>query len=232
MHTIKKLFGYITILIFLTLFCGCGGLTDQGVQFVTIPDTSPSKLDVSISVGIGGNTAAQNDDTEVYIRLNSKAAQLVRFDKGETLTCNGTRKLLESIGFDETYSTAKIAGTLFNCTYTSGQTTAIIQFTIPEAPHILAPLPNSTVARSTQTPVQFHVGAGTVTGIVALGNQSKAGAQVQQSDMVTLDTSHFAAGPGSIVLTQSLNNAPVSATGFASVRMYGNAIATVNVIWG
>jgi hypothetical protein len=95
---------------------------------------------------------------------------------------------------------------------------------------IVSPAERSTVPRSTATPIRFQA-EGSVEGIVALGAQDKAIAQITAPGVADVDTSHFAPGTGQISLTQSPLVADTAAPTFASFQANCIAATSVDIIW-
>jgi hypothetical protein len=182
-----------------------------------------------IDVSIGGYTASVRGTTDIAIQFTSQG-RLVSFQDGETLGCNGAEPVRLTIGFDRSYPTSSAKGKLFTCTYRSGQQSARLQFRVPPAPTILTPTDGATIKRSGATSVHFQA-EGTIEGIVALGNQTKAVAEIIAPGIASVDTSHFAPGPGHIILTQFPLVADASGAAFASFRANCTAMTSVDIVW-
>jgi hypothetical protein len=220
----------------LTLFLvGCASTTvvDQGDKGmpppIALPDTPPAALDATVGITIGGYTAPTRGTTEIAIQFLSQG-RLVTFQKGETLACNGAAPTRLMTGFDQSYPTAAIAGKIFTCTYTSGKRSATLQFRVPTAPTILLPTDATAVPRSTSTMIHFQT-EGNIEGIVALGAQDKAIAQITAPGVASVDTSHFSPGPGHISLTQFPPVADTAASAFAAFQVNCSAMTSVDIIW-
>jgi hypothetical protein len=152
------------------------------------------------------------------------------FHKGETLACNGAAPTHLITGFDQSYPTAAIGGKIFTCIYTSGKRSATLQFRVPTAPAIVTPAGGTTIPRSTVTLIHFE-SEGNIEGIVALGVQNKAIAQITAPGVAIVDTSHFAPGPGHISLTQYPPVGDTAASAFASFQATCSAMTSVDIIW-
>jgi len=221
----------------LTLLAGCTGITqhgqgvsDHGVPApITLADTSPAHLSVEIGVNIGGYAAATRAITEIAIQFTSNG-RLVQFTKGETLSCNGASPIHLTTEYDQQVATPNVAHALYTCVYTSGHSSGVIQFRVPGAPQLLSPTEGASIVRGSATPVRFQA-QGALEGIVALGTQSKAIAHITAPGVAAVDTSHFAAGAGSIALTQFPAVADAAATAFASLHANCTAIAQIDVTW-
>lgn len=215
----------------LLVSCASTVQQDQGVPPpITLADTSPDALQATVGITIGGYTASSRGTTEIAIQFMSQG-HLVMFQNGEALACNGAKPMRLMTGFDQRYPTATISGQMFSCTYTSGHSSAHIQFLIPRAPTILVPADRTTVAPSAATVVHFQAD-GEISGIVALGAQDKAIAHITAPGIATVDTSQFAAGTGHISLTQYPQITDASAPAFASLQLSCTAMASVDVVWG
>ena len=213
--------------------CGTSVQTDHGLPpSITLADTSPTYLDVTAGITIGGYDSSTRSITEIAIQFFSHAApgRLVSFQKGEMLACQGEAPVPLGTGFDQRYPTATVAGRSFTCRYISGQSAATLQFLIPRAPTIHSPTEGATVARSRATPIRFQAD-GAVEGIVALGAKDKAIAQVDAPGVASVDTSQFAAGSGTIALTQFPRVVKATATAFASFQTHCTAVAQIEVTW-
>jgi hypothetical protein len=205
-------------------------VADQaGPPPITLADTPPAALDATVGITIGGYAAPTRDTTEIAIHFLSQH-RLVAFHQGETLACNGAAPTLLTTGFDQSYPTANIAGKIFTCTYTSGKRSATLQFGVPATPTILLPTSGTTVPRGNATRIHFQA-EGNIEGIVALGAQDKAVAQITSPGVATVDTSHFAPGPGHIGLTQFPPVGDVAASAFASFQATCSAMTSVDIIW-
>ncbi|MEO7001429.1 MAG: hypothetical protein ABI068_06480 [Ktedonobacterales bacterium] len=208
---------------------GCGGAVQSEPPPITLADTSPVHLDANIGITIGGYDAASRNLTEIAVQFTANG-RLVQFQKGEMLACGGAAPVVLTTGFDHRYPTAAVAGRPFTCVYTSGKTTANLQFMVPNAPAIIAPIEGATVARSGATLVHFQA-KGAIEGIVALGSQSKVVAVITAPGIASVDTSKLNAGSGSVTLTQFPSVGGLSARAFASVHANCTAIAQTEVIW-
>lgn len=221
----------------LVALMGCAGYAQPGQSVsdhglpppITLADTSPAHLSVAIGVTIGGYEAATGAITEIAIQFLSNG-RLVQFIKGETLSCNGGVPIHLTTGYDQQAATATVANTLYTCRYTSSHDSATIQFRVPSAPMLLSPAEGASVVRSSVTQVRFQA-LGALEGIVALGTQSKAIARVIAPGVATVDTSQFAAGAGSIALTQFPAVTDAAASAFASLHVNCTAIAQIAVTW-
>jgi hypothetical protein len=204
--------------------------SDAGPPPIVLADTSPKNLAATIGISMGGYDSASAGTTTIAILFFS-GTRAVQFQRGETVACHGDRPQLLSTSFYALYPTASVAGAPFVCVYTSGKTTAQLRFTIPAAPTILTPTAGATVQRSTTTAIHYRA-AGTISGIVALGRTNKAIAHLYANGMASVDTNHFATGPGSIALTQFPTVVNATAPAFASIQAGCSAIAYNNVTWG
>jgi hypothetical protein len=196
---------------------------------ITLADTPPAALNAAVGINIGGYAAATRDTTEIGISFSSQGRP-VSFQNGETLACDGAAPTHLTTRFDQNYPTANIAGKIFTCTYTSSNRSATLQFRVPTAPTILTPADGTTVPRSTTTLIHFQA-EGNIEGIVALGTQNKAIAQITAPGVASVDTSHFAPGPGQISLTQFPPVGDIAASAFASFQATCSAMTSVAVIW-
>jgi hypothetical protein len=232
MYTIRHFVLRVIALLVVVLLAGCGQytLSDPVVPApVTLTDTSPGQLEATVGVTLGGYDAATRDEANIAVQFLSKG-RLVRFQKGETLACNGGKPQRFETAVEETVPLATIAGKPFRCTYTSGQKTATLQFSMPSASAILSPSERANIVRSAHIPIQFQA-SGPNLVIVALGQQDKAVAQITSAGVATVDTSGFRVGVGSLVLTANPVVANTTAPAFATFTVFCTTVAQADVMW-
>jgi hypothetical protein len=233
---------WLTLCLLSLFLVGCGAVADQagsassttigdqaGPPPITLADTPPAALDVRAGITIGGYAAPTRGTTEIVIDFLARG-RLVSFQNGETLACDGAAPTRLATGFDQSYPTPDIAGKIFTCIYTSGKRSATLQFRVPTAPVIVSPAGGSAVPRSTATLIHFQA-EGSIEGIVALGSQDKAIAQITAPGVASVDTSHFSPGTGQISLTQFPLVADAAASTFASFQANCTAATSVDIIW-
>lgn len=172
----------------------------------------------------------------------SQGEHIVQFAGNERVTCNGADLALKNRAatFQILHAPAsQVAGTTMRCDYAAGAV-ATVSLQIPSPPAITSPQSGAHIARGTQTLItyRFDSATGSMMGIVALAvptsSQPKAIAKLNTPGplQATVDTSHFAPGPGSLALTASLAPHIVSSgLSFKSVNAGGSVMATTAVTW-
>lgn len=219
-----------------------GSRSDHLLMPVVLRNPAPGTLDISVSVAFDQPTTDESAMLEVGLSFLS-GGKVVQFAGDERVTCQGAALSLK--GHVAVFRvlrapTARVAGATIRCDYAAGGAVAGIALEIPPAPAIASPQPHAEVVRSTQTLVTYRADPATITllGIVALAPSSpspKALARLNPAgplQQATVDTSGFAPGPGSLVLTASVTPR-IAQTGvpFHSVNALGTATVPVAVTW-
>jgi hypothetical protein len=191
---------------------------------------------VYLNVSIGGYDSTSRDMTTVSLGFQSDR-NLVQFTGNEHLICNGTELAVHApyAAFEIANApSSTLEGQTIRCTYSAGGASATLTLTIPHAPAILSPHDQAQVHRAAKTLITYEAQGGQLLGIVALGPDNKAIAQLDTPGpgQATVDTSAFSAGAGSLALTQALDP-QISQTGtpFKTLNTNGMALATVSVTW-
>ncbi len=200
---------------------------------VVLGDTSPSHLDLSLYLSVGGYDSSTRNMTEMAISFSSRGRR-VQFVADERVTCNGVALQRGGGTFDVKVSSDAFASKLVTCTYTSGRSAATVAFTMPVAPTIVSPQDNVELARSTKTAVTFRIGGhSTMFYVIALGPSSKAWSYPvgTRPTQALLDTSAFSPGPGFVALSQSFDLPDLHGSGFQSVDAQGSATQQNRVTW-
>ena len=221
---------------------GTAHRSDVAVPPVVLHDPAPGTLSVSMSINIGQGNGGTQNMTEVGLSF-FQGEHIVQFAGNERVTCNGVDLALKNraVTFEILNAPAtQVAGTTVRCDYAAGGAVASVSLRIPAPPAITSPQSGAHVARGTQTLITYRFDStiGSMMGIVALGvptsAQPKAIAKLNTPGplQATVDTSHFAPGPGSLALTASLAPHIVSSgQSFKSVNAGGSAMATTAVTW-
>jgi hypothetical protein len=204
-------------------------------------DPPPGELDVVLSLQIDGTTTGAPVIEALALAFISQGKS-VQFAGTERLTCDGRDvPIHSSAGGGQLVSApaAQVAGTTIACEYAAGGASAGFSLRLPPAPAITAPAAGAQVVRSKRTLVNYESdpAAGPVMGVVALAPGSaspKTFVTIDRpgSGQATLDTSGFAAGPGSLHLSVALAPA-VATTGmpFRTIRADGIANIAEDVTW-
>ena len=209
---------------------------------VVLHNPAPGTLDVSM--GVSFNQSSGDTDLEAEVDLNfSSGGHIVQFAGDERVTCDGVglssnNRIAE---FQVLHApAAQMAGKTVHCEYTASGAVAGIALQIPTAPTITSPQALANVVRSAETLVTYHfdAAAGSIRGIVALGpptsRLAKAIAKLNTPSPwhAIVDTSTFAPGAGSLVLTMSLTpHDAASGAPFKSMHAFGDATVPVPVTW-
>jgi hypothetical protein len=216
-------------------------ISDQFVPPIVLRDPLPGQLDVQFAVTIDGETAGSPIMDEIGLNILS-AGKNVQFAGSERMTCDGKDLLQKDgvvIGQILRAPAAQVAGATIVCEYTAGGASARFTLRIPATPAITSPAAGAQVARSRQTLVTYQSdpAAGNVMGIVALAPGSampKTWANINRPGpgQATLDTSGFAAVPGTLVLSVDLAPNVGSAGGsFKTIKAFGMAYIAQAVTW-
>lgn len=216
--------------------------SDAAAPPVVLRDPAPGTLSVTMFVDMSQDSGDTQNMTTVGLSF-SQGDHTVQFAGNERVTCNGADLALKdrAATFQIVHApTAQVAGTTVQCDYAAGGAVASVSLRIPAPPAITSPLNGERVTRGTQTLLtyRFDQTTGSMMGLVALAvptsPQPKAIAKLDTPGPLhaTLDTSHFAPGPGSIVLTMSLTpQLTTSGASFKSVNSGGNATVSTAVTW-
>ena len=214
---------------------------DQAVTPVVLRNPVPGVLDVSLVVTFDQESGDTQPMIEVGLAFLSNG-HTVQFAGDERVTCDGNDLSLKNR--DAVFQvlrapTAQVAGASIQCTYSADGATASVSLVIPAVPAIISLQAGAQVVRSARTLVTYHYDPATETmlGIVALAPSSpspKALARMNTPGplQATVDTSGFAPGPGTLILTASLNpHFSESGASFKSVIAFGTATTPVAVMW-
>lgn len=244
MQRLIRPFLMVLCLLFGSQLVGCGtgdsegtsGSSDVGAAPILLHDPSPGQLEAHINVTMGGYDPTTRETTSVGLSFSSNG-RLVQFAGHERLTCNGIAVPLQNqVASLQVVQapTSTLEGRPFSCTYSAGGTSATLLLTIPYAPVIRSPQDRAQVPRSTHTLITYEVRSEKLLGIVALGPEAKAIAELDTPSRMhaTVDTSTFSTGAGSLSLTQTLN-LQVTQTGapFKSLGAGGTAMTMITVTW-
>ncbi len=210
--------------------------TDYAVPPVILHNPAPGGLEVVFNVNMGGY-GADREQTTIGLSFLSHG-MVVQLAGHEQLMCNG-----RDMPVHQQYAlfqladgpTSTLEGMTINCSYSVDDVSTTFSFTVPRAPVIRSPQNGAQVSRSAHTVVTYNYDAqaGKLLGIVALGPGAKTfTSHVDPSMQVTLDTSAFPTGTGSLSLSQALA-VSVAQTGslFQSLTAEGMADALVTVTW-
>lgn len=216
--------------------------SDAAPSPVVLHDPAPGTLNVSMWVNVEQVTGDAQLMADVGLSF-SQGEQIVQFAGNERVTCNGADLALKNRAATFQILHAPVtqaAGTTMRCDYTAAGGVASISLRIPSPPAITAPHSGAQIARGMQTLItyRFDSTTGSMMGIVALAvptsAQPKAIAKLNTPGplQATVDTSHFAPGPGSVVITASLAPHIVSSgLSFKSMNAGGSVMATTAVTW-
>lgn len=204
-----------------------------GPPAIVLKDTSPGQLALALSLTMGGYDASTRDMIGLGISFTHQK-RLVQFVAGEHITCNCLAVPGFGTNFELQVSSATFSGKLITCTYSSGKTSATFTFTCPQAPAILSPQEGAQVKRGKQTPVQYRIAPDGPYYLIALDPPQKAWTPTaaSQPNPVTLNTSAFPAGPGSIAISQYFTLPDLRGPAFQSVEeIAGSAEYEIAVNW-
>ncbi len=209
---------------------------------VVLRDPAPGALSLNMFVDMSQESGDTQNMTTVGLSF-SQGDHIVQFAGNERVTCNGDDLALKdrTATFQIMHApTTQVAGTTVRCDYAAGGAVASISLRVPAQPAITSPQSGDRVTRCTQTLIsyRFDQTAGTMMGLVALAvptsPQPKAIAKLNTPGplQATIDTSIFAPGPGSVILTMSLTpHITTSGASFKSVNSGGNATVSTAVTW-
>ena len=221
---------------------GQGSESDHAVAPVVLRDPAPGALDILMTVSFDQLSGDPEPMTEVGLAFHS-GVHSVQFAGNERVTCDSVAfPLKDRVAVFQVLRapTAQVAGTTVQCTYAAGSQTASVTLQIPPAPAITSPQMGAQVVRSTHTLITYRYDSatGTMLGIVALAPSSTVPKTIARLNTpsplhATVDTSGFLPGPGSIVLTASLQPRITEAgvVAFHTVHAFGTATAQVAVTW-
>lgn len=214
---------------------GQSSIHDPIPEPVKLSDPAPGQLTLALSLMMGNPDATMSDTTTLDFQFLSHN-QTVLFTGHELFSCNGQAFDLHTLPIRRmiTQKTSALAGQALRCVYSAGSLSTTLNFTVPHAPRILSPQDQASLARGPNLLLKYDPGDGQIQTILASGVQSKASAQLDTPapHEAMLDTSSFPAGPGGIILTETLDP-PIAQSGtpFASLFVSGTAIAQITVHW-
>jgi hypothetical protein len=189
-------------------------------------------LALSLSLQLGRYDAATRDTAEMDITF-SHQGHAVKLVAGEHISCDGVALPSYGTNFDVKWPAEVVSGHVVTCTYTSGNASATFTFTAPLAPAILSPQEGALVSRSRYTLVSYRISQAWAFYAIALGPSIKAWTPwaAGQPNPVTLDTSGFPPGGGSLALNQFFTLADLRGPAFGSVEGRGGAQYAIQVSW-
>ncbi|HEY7124598.1 MAG TPA: hypothetical protein VH540_11650 [Ktedonobacterales bacterium] len=209
---------------------------DFAPTVVSLQDTSPGQLALSLYLQLGGYEAEDRDIAELNVSFTSQGG-LVQFTAGESVSCNGMTLPGYGTNFNLKVPSEVFSGKLVTCVYTSGKTSATFSFTAPLAPVILSPKENARVPHSKRTPVTYRISQDREFYVIAIGpttgGMTKAWTPTatRQPNPVLLDTSAFQPGAGSIAMNQLFPLSDLRGPDFQSVQGNGGAEYEIQVTW-
>jgi hypothetical protein len=210
------------------------GISDRIVPPVILADTSPSNLDVYVSLNVGGYDTTSRDITFIGFGFTSQQRN-VQFAAGERFTC-GDHNLMRpdgTIGPLE-LPTGAVAGKTLNCRYVSGQTSAEITFTTPIPPTILSPADHAEVARNATTTIRYRRGSSIARsyGVVALGGTKTISLPHNTGPaQAMVDTTALHPGAGTISLAVEGVPPNTHSSPFKSFLAESQSMTYIDVIW-
>jgi hypothetical protein len=220
---------------------GQGTMVDRAVPPIVLRDPPPGQLDVQFSVQVDGITPGTPVMDEIGLAFLTEGKN-VQFAGSERVICDGKDLPIHGPAISGQLvraPAAQLAGTTIACEYTAGGASARFSLLVPATPAITSPAAGAAVARGRETLVTYQAdpAEGNVMGIVALAPGSAAPKTFVTINrpgpgQATLDTSGFAAVPGTLVL--SLDLAPTVTTAgaaFMSLKAFGTAYIAQAVIW-
>jgi hypothetical protein len=226
-----------SLLVLIVAGCGAGsgntaGMSSAGPSPIVLTDTSPGRLQIYVSVTMGGYDARTRDSTTIHIGFAVGTFIPVKFVGDERLTCGGsTVQLMSRDYFDADFRTDAIAGKAVSCIYVSGDKSATIDFDIPGKLAIVSPREHATVQRGEHTPVVYSANAGSHLWVGALSLMYKAFSEPDaRATQTTVDTRKFGTGEGSISLRQD-PDLKVRAPKFVSVTGRAQLMTMIAVTW-
>ncbi len=191
-----------------------------------LADTSAANLDVDVQLERSGDRL-QDLVVVVGFFVSEKEPRdtIVRFTRGESVTCNGTPLPYDatapSKGFQTTL-TGLSGRTTLSCVYTSGGVATPISYTLPPDLQILSPQAGDTVQRSKQTIITYLPTSGPdIQGGASNGPEfggTASGPAQPATGTYTFDSTAVHAGAGFIGINRHSSVTP-SGSGFKSLQV-------------
>lgn len=219
----------VTMLCVASLCAACGGN-----NILTLSDTGPANIDVNVSLSLGNGAGNHLDIT----MLQNKT--WVAMNHGETMICNDISIGLDPdhIGFTASDFPLDTPTTPITCVYHSGTHTGNFTITPTDAPQIISPVADATVALAQPLTVTYGAGPGVRVQASAhdvqvfKGEKSGSNNAIDKPDngSITLDVRGLTPGQGFIQVTRFVDVHPVG-TGFRSFEGGFDTTTILNVTW-
>lgn len=157
----------------------------------------------------------------------------VQIDKGISITCNGI-----AMPWRPTFNCyleripRQAAKDVYEFVYTDRGIKSTVRATVPERPRFSTPTAaGATLPRSSQFTIRYAAGGGTsLIGRASDATKSVSSSQIDDGTHDGLDVSGFAAGPGKLSITRTLEWT-VPAIGFQSATITYDTNTTIAIIW-
>jgi hypothetical protein len=203
----------------------------SGCQSPSVVDAPASNVDVKISVL---DIAEVPSDGKVIVVMQFfQNGNVVEMSSNISLSCNGTALSWNGLlaGHAERIPIQPVGGT-YSCIFSRGGVNTIANVTVPPRPVFAAPtVSGASLTRTSSFTIHYVAGTGTsVRGDASDATNSKNNSQPDDGTHDGLDVSGFAAGPGTLSITRTLEGI-LSGTGFLSAKSHYETNKQITITW-
>jgi hypothetical protein len=202
-----------------------------GCQAPTTVDAPASAVEVKISVL---DVAEVPSDGKVIVVMQFfQNGSVVEMSSNITLSCNGIPLSWNGLlgGHAERIPIQPVGGT-YACRFSRGGVNTSANVTVPPRPVFALPtVAGALLTRTSSFTIHYVAGGGSsVRGNASDATNSKNDSQADDGTHDGLDVSGFAAGPGMLSITRTLEGI-LSGTGFLSARTHYDTNKQITITW-
>jgi hypothetical protein len=205
---------------------GCTGCNSPSVV-----DVPASNVDVKISVL--DVTEAPSDGKVIVVMQFFQNGNVVQMSPSIGLSCNGVALTWNGLlsGHAERIPIQPVGGT-YSCLFSRGAVNTSANVAVPPRPVFVSPtVSGAGLARTSSFTIHYVPGSGTsVRGNASDATNSKNNSQPDDGTHDGLDVSGFAAGPGTLSVTRTLEGI-LSGTGFLSATTHYDTNKQISITW-
>jgi hypothetical protein len=205
------------------------GLT--GCQPPAVVDEPASNLDVIL--GVLDIDETPSDGKVIVVMQLLQNGRVVQISSNANTSCNGVALSYNGLlfGYAERVPIVAVGGA-YTFRHSRNGVNTDVSVTVPPRPIFSPPtVAGATLARTNAFTIHYVAGTGaSVRGSASDGTKSQNNSQPDDGTHDGLDVSSFAAGPGTLSITRSLESS-IGGTGFHSATMKFDTNKTIAITW-